>query len=714
MKIVKRELCALLALIFVLCLCACGKAEEPTAAEGGYILTSYTALPDTITNIPGSALAGETLFLCCWEEADEGNAAYYVAAVHTDGGGFEKLPLDQDEGDIPLDIAPDGQGGLWCLCMTPRGEEADAVYALHRYDGAGRLTAETALTDLMEEADALRYAGRTLYLSADESGNLCVTVKNAATYCFLFDPEGNFLYSLTDRANPMGSITTAAGQIAVCASQDGGSTYSLFPIDMDKKDWGEPIELGTVGNVFGGAGDTGYYLYNIADFYACDLKSQTKDKLFTWADLGLSGGDTHVFPLSDGRFAVVAGSFSQTQLLSYEFCVVAPGADERTVLTMLSLAPDDSIREAVALFNRSSSEYRVALTDYSAQYQGAAAADWDKAVMKLNTELIAGKIPDLIDLNGLPADAYSRHGLLEDLYPYLISDPAIRINDYYTNVFDALTIDGRLPFVTSNVRVYTMFADAAVVGMERGWTVDEFTAWKNEGRLTVAGLQPERFLELLVKANDPFVDWETGECRFDSEEFIRLLELCKSMADGEGNDQFQPEDSQANCVYDALFSVLFVSQNNARLAGNANPIGFPNDTGGVMHILEPANKIGFFTACGHKDGAWAFVRSFLEPRMQESGISFPFLKSSFEKLAAAAVKGNTIWSGGMYNGEIREADIELAREILGSAAYCGSSDQELTALIVKMSSHYFNGSETAQEAAAALQQRAKLYVGEHQ
>lgn len=706
----KKIILYLLILLTSLSVTGCGKTVESKMEETGYILTSYMALPDTITNISGSFLEENKLFLCCWEETDEENSAYYIATLNTDGSSFEKLPLDLGNA-IPLDIAPDGQGGLWCLYVTFYEDESSS-YTLCRYDGSGRIAAELPLSGLMEEADALRYAGRMLYLNADGKGNLCVTVKNARTYCFLFDSEGKFIFSLKDSGNPMTTITTAEGQFAVCSSKDGGSTFSLLPIDMDKQDWEESIELGTVDKVFNGANDIGYYLYGASEFYACDLKAQTRNKLFIWSNLGLSSGDTHVFPLSDGRFAVVAGSFSQTQLLSYEFCVVEPGEDERTVLTMLSLSPDDSIREAVALFNKSNSEFKVELTSYNSLYQGASASDWNNAVMKLNTELISGKIPDLIDLNGLPADAYSRQGLLEDLYPYLQADPSINMDDYYDNVFDALSIDGKLPYVTSSIRIFTMFADTNVVGTKRGWTVDEFSELKNNGKIIVEGLEPSRFLQMLVTADTQFVDWETGECSFDSEEFVSLLELCKSMSDSEESAQFTSEDSQANCMYAPLFSALFVAQNNARLSGNANPIGFPNSTGEVMHIMDTANKIGFSSSCEHKDGAWAFVRSFLEPHLQESGISFPFLKSSFEKVTDAAVKGNTIWRGGMYNGEIREEDIELAREILGSTNYCGNSDQGLVNLIVEIADSYFNGDKTAQEVSIDIQQRAKLYIGE--
>lgn len=708
----KKFILYLLIVSVLFSLTACGKTVNLELEESGYILTSYMALPDTITNISGSFLQEGKIFLCCWEETDEENSVYYIATLNTDGNGFEKMPSELDSADIPLDIAPDGQGGFWCIYMSPYKDEA-ADYNLCHYDRSGNRVAEVPLNSLMEEADALRYAGRMLFLNADDKGNLCVTVKNARTYCFLFNSEGKFLFSLKDSGNPMNAITTATGQMAVCSSKDGGMTFSLLPIDMDKYDWDESIELGAVDTVFDGAGDISCFLYDANKLYACNLKARTNDEIFTWSNLGLSNGDAHIFPLSDGRFAVVAGSFSQTQLLSYEFCIVEPGKDERTVLNMLSLNPDESIREAVALFNKSNREFRVNLTSYSSLYPGTSASDWDNAVMKLNTELISGKIPDLIDLNGLPADAYSRQGLLEDLYPYLLGDPAINIDNYYSNIFDAISIDGKLPYVTSSVRIFTMFADTNAVGEKRGWTVNEFAELKKDGKIIVEGLEPSRFLQMLVTANTQFVDWENGECSFDSGEFVSLLELCKSMADSEDSSQFVSDDSQANCIYAPLFSTLFVAQNNARFAGNANPIGFPNASGEVMHIMDTANKIGFSATCEHKDGAWAFVRSFLEPQLQESGIYFPFLKSSFEKISAASVKGNTIWRGGMYNGEIREEDIELAREILGSTNFCGNSDQGLVSLILEMAEDYFNGSRTAHEVSMDLQQRAKLYIGDH-
>lgn len=716
----KKVISCLFMVLMLLSLSACEKkaGSEPEAEpeETGYILTHYHALPDTITDISRCYLEGDKIYLCCREEADEENASYYVAMINTDGTNFQKLSLIFSDTEILLDIAPDAQAGLWGLFMTPGVEdEYTASYALRRFDKSGNPTSVIYLTPLLEEADALHYAGRDLYLNTDGEGNLCVTVKSVRTYCFLFDQAGNALFSLVDNWSPLTAITTADGHIMVCIS-NGDENYFLLPIDMDTQYWdySRRTAIGAVNNVFSGADDVRYYLYDTAGFYSNDLETGEKDKLFIWSNLGLASGDSHICPLSDGRFAVVAGTFNQTQQLSYEFCIAEPGEDERTVLTMLSVKPDNSLLEAIALFNKSNDEYKVELTSLFSMNENVSSEDWTNAIQRLNIEMISGKIPDLMDLNNLSIEALSGSGILEDLYPYLENDQTINLDDYFDNVFTALSIHGKLPYITSSVHVYTMFADANVVGAERGWTVDEYIKLKNSGEIVTAGLEPSQFLEMLLVADTQFVDWKTGECSFDSEAFIDLLELCKSMADSEESNQFISADSQANCRYAGVLSVVDTAwYNNTLFGGNANPIGFPNASGEVLHILKPANRIGFSTACEHKDGAWAFVRSFLEPTLQESGWFFPYLKSSFEKVSAAAMKGNTIWTGGMHDGKITEADIVLTREILSTAKYCSNSDDGLVEVILSWAQDYFNGIRTAQEAATAIQSRAKIYVGEH-
>lgn len=49
--------------------------------------------------------------------------------------------------------------------------------------------------------------------------------------------------------------------------------------------------------------------------------------------------------------------------------------------------------------------------------------------------MIAGKVPDIIDLAVPAVEAYVRQGILEDLRPYIQNDPAIDENNYFSNDF---------------------------------------------------------------------------------------------------------------------------------------------------------------------------------------------------------------------------------------------------------------------------------------
>ena len=706
----------MLALALLLLFPACGGVIVPETEpeEMGYILTNYALLPDSVTDIPCCFPDGERIVLCCWEEGEEATTSY-AATIQADGTGFQKLPLDLGPDAILLALTADGQGGLWAVHrILNEGEALPASYTLCRFDADGSMTDTIPLNALLEESGALRFASDRVFLNRDKDGKLCVTVKSGGTYCFLFDGGGNYLFSLTDPWNPEAIIEKADGQLAVFDTVGDGN-YHLLPINTEEKafDYEARIDLGAVGSVFSGGERSDYYFYDFTAFFTVDPASGEKKPLFNWSNLGLASGDAHVCPLPDGKFAVIAGTFSQTQQLRYEFCIVEPGIDERRVLTMFSLQPESSILEAIALFNKSSDEYRIELKSVFSMSQEVSSEEWKNAIQKFSVELIAGEIPDILDLNNLPVEALSGSGYLVDLSPYLTNDPAIRMEDYYENVFTALSIHGKLPFLTSSVQILTMFADENAVGTKRGWTVEEYAALKNNGDIIVSGLDPMQFLEMLLAADSKFVNWETGECRFDSENFVRLLELCKSMSESEASTQLVSPDSQANCRYAPLPSVIFVAEYNYSLGRNANPIGFPNASGDVMHILIPANKIGITTACAHTDGAWAFARSFLEPTLQESGWFFPYRKSSFEKIAAAASKGNTIWTGGMYNGDITEQDLALAREILGSALYCRNGDAGLTEIILDCVQDYFYGDRSAREVAALIQQKATIYVSEH-
>ena len=99
------------------------------------------------------------------------------------------------------------------------------------------------------------------------------------------------------------------------------------------------------------------------------------------------------------------------QLLKYSLDTNASAVATKT-LTVFSLHEEGIVQQAVVAFNRMQSEVSVEYTVAMNQSTGGTEQDYIKA---LNTELLAGKGPDIIILDGLPMSSYIEKGVLSDI-----------------------------------------------------------------------------------------------------------------------------------------------------------------------------------------------------------------------------------------------------------------------------------------------------------
>ena len=88
---------------------------------------------------------------------------------------------------------------------------------------------------------------------------------------------------------------------------------------------------------------------------------------------------------------------------------------ESSTLRVWALEDSDALRLAVSAFRRRHPAVKVQL-DLALASGGVTAED---AVRTLNTELLAGKGPDVLILDGTPAESFAKNGLLADLTPYV-------------------------------------------------------------------------------------------------------------------------------------------------------------------------------------------------------------------------------------------------------------------------------------------------------
>ena len=126
----------------------------------------------------------------------------------------------------------------------------------------------------------------------------------------------------------------------------------------------------------------------------------------------------------------------------------------------------------ISEFNRKNETYKVVKTDYSTYDINGDGA----GLTKLNTEIQAGNIPDVIDFTLIPPKTYEDKGLLTDLYPLIDSDPEIKRSDLLDPYVKAYEKDGKLSLALMAFIINGFIGKSDVVGTQPGWTLEEMHA----------------------------------------------------------------------------------------------------------------------------------------------------------------------------------------------------------------------------------------------
>ncbi len=174
---------------------------------------------------------------------------------------------------------------------------------------------------------------------------------------------------------------------------------------------------------------------------------------------GENGYDLFFFPGEEGVLYLAGGSAVR---FSYDPDVPAlPGGK----LTVYSLKENDTVRRAVGL-------YQSTAADAYAEYvvgMGDGSVTREDAIRKLNTEIMAGNGPDVIVLDGLPADSYMEKGALLNLQEVL-GQTGLE-GELFSNIVDAFRENGgiyMLPCEISFPVVQGRKEDLAMMGDLQG------------------------------------------------------------------------------------------------------------------------------------------------------------------------------------------------------------------------------------------------------
>ncbi len=741
-KPVKRILCLLLSLSLLLALAACGKDKEQDDTQQ---LSGTVYVPEFMDlnldlgknfDIDGGCTDGTNVYLLVsiypdWEAGETGDTRTTIMCVPLDGSAVSELENFQP-GEAPegydqastyyREMRAGSDGSLWLWensyaidydLPEDFDAETDQMWNYEMLDNVNKeymvqldsTGTEITRVDVSSLEEKLGgngvYIGGTLF---DADGDLFVSSDGKVT---VLDSSMNVLFTVEEE-NMWGSslVQMSDGTIGtvVGVSDTINQTYSrqMRVIDKAAKGWGESYDLPrNAYEAYPGGGEYLFYYKNGEALYGYKAEAaegeERGERLLSWLDADINSDDISFFSfLADGRVVVMTRSWRSSGGPEINLAVLTATEraqlPEKVTLTYATMYMSHDERNRIIDYNKSSSTHRIEVRDYS-EYNTD--EDYTAGRTKLNTEILAGSVPDIISVSSLPLRQYGAKGILEDLWPYIDNDGEISREKLMDRVFTAAEQDGKLYQVFNSFTIQTIVGSSKVVGEDMGWTIQEFQdalATMPEGCAVFGeGSTKDNMLNALLSMNlDSFVNWETGECSFDSENFKSALRFCDSFPlefdwenyeyDESSSEPVRVADGRQMLVQENVSDFRYIQLLEAMFGGEEaiKPVtrdtnsgsggsviissstgsydggyemesrvipgryitfkGYPMEDGSCGSSFNISDGLAMSTVCKDKEAAWSFMRELLLPASEDENSfyrwGFSVNKEDFDKAAA--------------------------------------------------------------------------------
>lgn len=482
--------------------------------------------------------------------------------------------------------------------------------------------------------------------------------------------------------------------------------------------------------------------------YELDLETKESVEVLKWMDVYLNSGYISNFEvLEDSRFALVYDDYSNdvTEVVTLK---KTPRTEvkEKEVLTLATFTADRSeLLDAVVAFNRESEDYRVDIKNYYTHEYNFSQEVYNDALTLLYVDIVSGDSPDLIYLPDLDMHNLADSQALEDLAPFLETSTVLQREDFEEGILKAYEVDGKLVTIPVSFWIQSLFAKERLVGNEAGWTLGEMLELREAypDAVFMQTLDRNNALKMCLEYGwETFVDEETGECYFDSEEFIKVLEFARSFGVWGGFVQ-EPYDAlqkdELLIVNEVITSVESYQMVRLLLEEPSTAIGFPTSDGTPATVITGWNTYAIADRSDNKEGAWRFIESVLDEDDWDNNYGFPVRTDLLEEMFAEAMTpeyetdeaGNILYDEGGnpieavkytwgYHGDweaqiyaATREEIDVLRQMLESVRLEGVRSQPVLDIVLEEAGAYFAGQKTAEEVAKIIQSRVQLYVSEN-
>jgi ABC-type glycerol-3-phosphate transport system substrate-binding protein len=570
----------------------------------------------------------------------------------------------------------------------------------------------------------------------------------------IYDMEGNFQSLLTIESQGEQQrwghnfVGTADGRTIYYCYNEFGITFQTY--DPASGAFGEAVTLNNL-SAYGGMAihpGVGYDLFINDDriLYGYNLGKEAVPIMnFLDSDLFISGL-SNVVGLDATTFLATTYDQVENRQIVARFTKIPPSEiQDRIAIVFGGTYIDWNVKQQAVKFNKSNDKYRITLVEYGSIYNTN--EDWRAGVTHLNTDIVSGRAPDIMQLSSdMPVKSYMAKGLFADLLPFIEKDAELDVNDLMPNVVASTSIGGKMYQLVPSYYVQTVFAKTSDVGPEPGWTLAEakaLLASKPPGTMLFDPFQNRLTVlqSALIYGGSQFVDWENARAHFDSPEFMEILELAKEYPEEIDYAMYEREgfwDDYESAYREGRVLLLVSGIDNMRTVNRiakgqfgteVTPIGFPTGSGKGA-ALSYGMQFAISAKSKNQEGAWEFLRYYLSAEYQESQTyQFPVSRKAHDKMAREATE-RPYWldENGVkqeyddyyfVNGQEfvlappTQAEVDKMTEYILSVTTAIDYNETLLNIITEEAAPYFAGQKSVNEVVTIIQSRAQIYVSEN-
>ena len=691
-----------------------------------------------------------------------------------------------DMTEVPMETNTENGGYLSSVCLTPSGKmlglmqewvynedysESTTTYLLYTFDSAtGDVTEKITLNDGMVKAGL---DPNNVYLNqmmTDANGNLYFSAESSI---LTFSEQGEFQKQVEVGDGWISNLINLGDSMLVMwyPNMGGGNQCKILKDGVLTDTQSESLKE-LVNGYYGCVGFSGGKVYlngnggiSTYDPAADELKEELN---FINSDIDDSDLGSLVV-LADGRIVMASTVWEEntnTTTLSVLTRVPDEQLTEEIIVTIGCLYEDYYLKKSIIRYNKQNTGIRITLRNYGIYNNEE--NEWEGAKTQLNNDIISGNVPDMVLLDSsLPIQSYFHKGIFADLTPFMDGENGIDRSLYLPNLFELSTVNGKLYSLILSFSLNTLTAKSEFVGKEPGWTFDEMMACIQsmpEGMEAFWGESRDNIINyFFTYAMSSFVDWNTGETKFESQgfiDFIKYLSTCSEKSfwddyyggdmvwDEYDEDQYRELDElyamryyQNRSLFEfssymSSFTDLLYTRNNFATK-EITAIGYPTDVEGANGAaIVPGVELGISQKSPVKDQAWEILRFFLNDEKFEKD-TYQFLPrlSALENKAAAAGEDYYDYftmTDDDYNWYLEmgysqdyvdymknsrqsfeQSVVDETLELIRGAKSIVRSDDAMLDIIKEELSGFFAGTKSAEDTARVIGSRVKIYVSEN-